>query len=39
MRLEKSRCVARRWPIAHPVAGKRVEMKAIADSPLSNNEA
>ena len=39
MRLEKSRCVARRWPIGRRVIGKPVMMKAIAGIPLSSNEA
>jgi uncharacterized protein (TIGR02594 family) len=39
MRLEKGRCVARRWPIGRPVIGKPVMMKAIAGIPLSRNEA
>jgi uncharacterized protein (TIGR02594 family) len=39
MRLEKSRCIAWRWPIGRPVIGKPVMMKAIAGVPLSTNEA
>ena len=39
MRLDKSRCVARRWPIGRPVIGKPVMMKPIAGIPLSSNEA
>lgn len=39
MRLEKSRCVARRWPTGRAVVGKPMMMKAIAGIPLSSNEA
>lgn len=39
MRLEKARCIARRWPAGRPVVGKPVMMKAIAGIPLSRNEA
>jgi uncharacterized protein (TIGR02594 family) len=39
MRLEKSRCVARRWPAGCPVLGGPVAMKAIAGLPLSQDEA
>ncbi|WP_334656719.1 TIGR02594 family protein [Sphingomonas panaciterrae] len=37
-RIEKSRCIARRWPIGRPVIGSPVAMKAIAGMPLSRNE-
>ncbi|WP_380787220.1 TIGR02594 family protein [Sphingomonas sp. R86521] len=39
MRLEKSRCVARRWPLGRAVVGKPSFMKAIAGVPLSRDEA
>jgi uncharacterized protein (TIGR02594 family) len=39
MRLEKSRCVARRWPIGRAVTGGPVKMTAIAGIPSSRNEA
>lgn len=39
MRLEKSRCVARRWPASRAVIGNPVMMKAIAGVPRSTNEA
>ncbi len=39
MRLEKSRCVARRWPIGRAVVGKPRLMTATAGIPLSSNEA
>lgn len=39
MRLEKSRCVARRWPLGHPVTGAPIMMTAIAGVPVSRNEA
>jgi uncharacterized protein (TIGR02594 family) len=39
MRLEKSRCVARRWPVGRPVIGGPVKMTATAGLPLSQNEA
>jgi uncharacterized protein (TIGR02594 family) len=39
MRLEKSRCVARRWPAGRPVIGGPVKMTAIAGIPMSRNEA
>jgi uncharacterized protein (TIGR02594 family) len=39
MRLEKSRCVARRWPAGRPVLGGPAAMKAIAGLPVSRNEA
>jgi uncharacterized protein (TIGR02594 family) len=39
MRLEKSRCVARRWPVGRPVHGGPVKMTAIAGIPSSRNEA
>ncbi|KQM56706.1 hypothetical protein ASE69_03575 [Sphingomonas sp. Leaf208] len=39
MRLEKSRCVARRWPIGRTVIGKPKMMTAIAGVPSSSNEA
>lgn len=39
MRLEKSRCVARRWPAGRPVIGGPVKMTAIAGIPTSRNEA
>ena len=39
MRVEKSRCIARRWPAGRAVIGAPVSMKAIAGVPLSRNEA
>jgi uncharacterized protein (TIGR02594 family) len=39
MRLEKSRCVARRWPAARSVIGGPVKMTAVAGIPTSRNEA
>jgi uncharacterized protein (TIGR02594 family) len=39
MRLEKSRCVARRWPIGRAVIGKPKMMTVIAGVPSSSNEA
>lgn len=38
MRLEKSRCVARRWPLGRPVVDKPVMMTEIAGVALSKNE-
>ncbi|MEG3089488.1 TIGR02594 family protein [Sphingomonas sp. PB4P5] len=38
MRLEKSRCIARRWPKGVPVIGKPVQLNA-AGAPVSKNEA
>lgn len=38
MRIEKSRCIARRWPVGWPVYGKPVRMTA-ADIAVSRNEA
>jgi len=38
MRLEKSRCIRRRWLLGRPVIGKPVMMKAIGGVPLSANE-
>lgn len=39
MRLDKSRCIARRWPIGRPVVGRPVMMQAIAGVAVSSNEA
>jgi uncharacterized protein (TIGR02594 family) len=39
MRLEKSRCIARRWPLNRPVIGGPKAMTATAGIPLSRNEA
>ncbi len=39
MRLEKGRCIARRWPAARAVTGAPVMMTATAGIPLSRNEA
>ncbi|MEG3169235.1 TIGR02594 family protein [Sphingomonas sp. LB3N6] len=39
MRLEKPRCIARRWPIGRAVIGKPKMMTAIAGIPSSSNEA
>lgn len=39
MRLEKSRCIARRWPEGEPVIGKPKAMTATAGIPLSRDEA
>ncbi len=39
MRLEKVRCIARRWPAGCPVVGGPVKMTAIAGIPTSRNEA
>jgi uncharacterized protein (TIGR02594 family) len=39
MRLEKSRCIARRWPIGRPVIGGPIKMTAVAGVALSRNEA
>lgn len=39
MRLEKKRCIARRWPAGRPVFGGPVKMTATAGVPLSRNEA
>ena len=39
MRLEKSRCIARRWPISRAVLGKPVRMSSTAGIPTSRNEA
>ena len=39
MRLEKGRCIARRWPIGRPVVGKPVKMTSTAGIPTSRNEA
>ncbi|WP_260597800.1 TIGR02594 family protein [Sphingomonas endolithica] len=38
MRLEKSRCIARRWPRGVPVIGKPVKLTA-GGVPVSSNEA
>ena len=38
MRLEKKRCVARRWPTGRPVIGGPVKMTGTAGAPLSRNE-
>ncbi|MCU6454361.1 TIGR02594 family protein [Sphingomonas sp. A2-49] len=38
-RIEKARCVARRWPAGRPVILGPVRMTAIAGVPLSRNEA
>jgi uncharacterized protein (TIGR02594 family) len=38
MRLEKSRCIARRWPTGRPVIGGPKAMSATAGIPLSRNE-
>jgi len=39
MRLEKSRCIARRWPIGRAVIGKPRLMTSTAGVPSSSNEA
>lgn len=39
MRIEKSRCIARRWPAGRPVFGGPRKMTATAGIPLSRNEA
>jgi uncharacterized protein (TIGR02594 family) len=39
MRLEKSRCIARRWPIGRAVIGGPRLMTATAGVPSSSNEA
>jgi len=39
MRLEKSRCIARRWPIGRAVIGAPRLMTATAGVPSSSNEA
>jgi uncharacterized protein (TIGR02594 family) len=39
MRLEKSRCIARRWPFGRSVIGGPRLMTAIAGVPSSSNEA
>ncbi|RMB51741.1 uncharacterized protein (TIGR02594 family) [Sphingomonas sp. PP-CE-3A-406] len=39
MRLEKPRCVARRWPVGRAVVGKPVLMTATAGIAVSSNEA
>ncbi len=39
MRLEKSRCIARRWPYGRAVIGKPRLMTATAGIPVSSNEA
>lgn len=39
MRIEKSRCIARRWPVDRPVYGSPRAMTATAGIPLSRNEA
>ncbi len=39
MRLEKSRCVARRWPTGRAVIGKPALMTAMAGIAVSSNEA
>jgi uncharacterized protein (TIGR02594 family) len=38
-RIEKGRCIARRWPVGRPVIGGPVAMKAIAGMLISRNEA
>ncbi|MDF0540771.1 TIGR02594 family protein [Sphingobium sp. H39-3-25] len=38
MRIEKGRCIARRWPIGWPVYGKPVQLTA-GGVPVSRNEA
>jgi uncharacterized protein (TIGR02594 family) len=38
MRLEKSRCIARRWPLGRDVIGGPKAMTATAGVPLSRNE-
>ena len=37
-RIEKSRCIARRWPESRPVVGKRVQI-AVTGKPISRNES
>ncbi|WP_076071704.1 TIGR02594 family protein [Sphingomonas montana] len=39
MRLEKSRCIARRWPRGEVVLGKPVKMLMTAGVPVSRHEA
>ena len=39
MRLEKSRCIARRWPLGRAVIGKPRLMTSTAGVPSSSNEA
>ena len=39
MRIEKKRCIARRWPAGRPVIGGPKAMTAMAGIPLSRNEA
>jgi uncharacterized protein (TIGR02594 family) len=39
MRLEKARCIARRWPAGRPVVGKPVKMTSTAGILMSRNEA
>lgn len=38
MRIEKNRCIARRWPLNWPVYGKPVQLTA-GGAPVSRNEA
>jgi uncharacterized protein (TIGR02594 family) len=38
MRIEKGRCIARRWPTGRPVHGGPKAMTATAGIPLSRNE-